>query len=394
MDYKNNLRAALAAMNEKSSFAMAKKARALEAEGKKVVHFEIGQPDFETPAHIKEAAVRALSDGKTKYVASLGITELREAIAANITKTRGVETSPDEVVVTPSGKTAMLMAMALLITPGDEVIYPDPGFPSYRNIIVLFGGVPKALPLLEKNNFRPDPQDLEKLVSPKTKLIILNSPGNPNGTMLSRGDLEEIAKIIAPTNAYILSDEIYSAITYDAPHESILSIPGMKERTLLLDGFSKAYAMTGWRLGYLIAPREFMPAMDLLAVNMFGSTAAFTQYAGVAALTGPQNEVQAMVKEFKARRDLVVQGLAAIPNITCATPQGAFYAFPNISAFGLSSDEFATRLLAEAGVSLLSGDTYGEYGEGFIRISYATSRAELELGLLRLAEFTAKLNGH
>lgn len=378
-------------MSEKSSFAMAKKAKAMEAEGKRVVHFEIGQPDFETPEHIVEAAIKALRDGKTKYVPSLGIPELRSAIAEEISHTRGINVMPEEVAVTPSGKTAMLMAIALLTNPGDEIIYPDPGFPSYRNIILLYGGVPRPMKLTEENGFHPDPEELAALISPRTKLIILNFPGNPTGAVLSRQELEKLSEVILKSSAYVLSDEIYSTIIFGKSHESIASVPAMKERTFILDGFSKAYAMTGWRLGYLVSPKDFMPSLDLLAVNMFGSTAAFTQYAGLAALRGSRDKVISMTEEFHARRDIVVKGMRDIPRLRLSVPEGAFYAFPNISASGLSSEQFANRALEDAGISLLSGDTYGEYGEGFVRLSFANSREEIIFGLERLKEFMSKL---
>ena len=376
-------------MSEKSSFAMAEKAKEFEKKsGIKVVHLEIGQPDFETPAHIKDAATAALREGKTKYVAPLGIPELRRAIADYVGKTRGAGAAPEQVVVTPSGKTAMFMALGAVMNPKDEVIYPDPGFPSYRNIITFFGGIPKPLPLREENGFRFDVRDLEKLLSPKTKVVILNFPSNPTGAVMSKEDTASVEKLLRAHDCFVLSDEIYSRMVYDeAGCASMYGMASLRDRLFLLDGFSKTYAMTGWRLGYLVAPQGLIPKLDTLAVNMFGCTAAFTQYAGVAALTGPQEEAEKMMREFKARRNAIVEGLNAIPGITCQMPGGAFYAFPNIKKFGIASEEFADLLLEKEGVSLLPGSIYGNEGEGYVRISYATSLPHIKEGLARIARF-------
>ena len=380
---------ALLSMSEKSSFAMAEKAKEFEKKsGIQVVHMEIGQPDFETPAHIKDAAVAALREGKTKYVAPLGIPELRQAIANYVSTTRGAAAAPEQVVVAPSGKTAMLMALGAVVNPGDEVIYPDPGFPSYRNIITFFGGIPRPLPLREENGFRFDIRDLERLLSPKTKMVILNFPSNPTGAVMEKESVAAVEKLLRTHDCFILSDEIYSRMVYDeAGCASMYGAQSLHDRLFLLDGFSKTYAMTGWRLGYLVAPRHLIPSLDTLAVNMYGCTAAFTQYAGVAALTGPQEEAEKMMREFKARRNAVVEGLNAIPGMACQMPGGAFYAFPNIKKFGITSEEFADRLLEKEGVSLLPGSIYGNEGEGYVRISYATSLPQIKEGLARIARF-------
>ncbi len=367
------------------AFSVLAKAQALEQQGKSVIHLEIGQPDFRTPDAVTDAAIEALRGGKTRYTPTLGIPELRQAIAEYVTRTRNVEVGSHMVAVSPSPKTAIFMAIGLLVNPGDEVIYPDPGFPTYENAVKFFGGIPRALPAHEERHFSFDREEFKKLFSKKTKLIILNSPSNPTGALIPKEDLEIIAEAVRSSDCYVLTDEIYSRMLYDDHrYESIYSLPGMREKTFLIDGFSKSYSMTGWRLGYLIAPERFMDTLEVFAVNLFSCTATFTQYAGLAALKMDQAWVLKMVKEFQTRRDVLVEGLNSIPGITCEMPGGAFYAFPNIKKLGVSSATLADRLLEEAGVALLPGTAFGNHGEGYVRLSYANSLLNLEEAVRRI----------
>ncbi|MBI4094790.1 MAG: pyridoxal phosphate-dependent aminotransferase [Candidatus Liptonbacteria bacterium] len=369
-----------------SAYEVLARANELEAQGRSIVHLEIGQPDFATPEHIVEAGVRALRDGKTKYNPTLGIPEFRKAITEHIGETHGIEVSPHMVAVTPSGKTGLFLIVSAVAGAGDEVIYPNPGFPTYEDVIKLSGAVPRPVRLSETNQFSFDLDALRGLISGRTKLILINSPSNPTGGVMSEEDLRAIYEVIQDKDIWILSDEIYSRLVYDglvrAP--SIYSIPGVADRTFILDGFSKTYSMTGWRLGFFVFPKEFETRIDKLLVNAVGCTATFTQYAGLAALTGPQNDVIKMRDEFQKRRDFVVDALNAIPGIHCAKPRGAFYVFPNITETGKRSDELSRVLLEDAGVALLSGTAFGAYGEGYIRISYATSMENLKVGLERI----------
>lgn len=369
-----------------SAFAVLARARALEAQGKSVVHMQIGEPDFETPAHIIEAGVDALRNGWTHYGPAQGDPELREAIASYILNSRGARYDADQVIVTPGGKPVMFYAMLALLQQGDEAIFPDPGFPIYRSMIEYTGA--KAVPavLREENDFRLDVEDLRTLVNDRTRLLILNSPGNPCGNVLPLADLEAIAEIATEHDILVLADEIYSELQYDGEHISIAALPGMPERTILLDGFSKTFAMTGWRLGYGLCPKELVEPLTTLMVNSASCTNVATQRAGIAALTGPWNEVQSFRSAFERRRKLIVDGLNAIPGIACVMPHGAFYAFPNISSFGMSSDDFADRLLDEYGVAAVSGTSFGDAGEGYIRLSYATSEENIEEALKRISE--------
>jgi aspartate aminotransferase len=383
----------MARLGTESAFDVLARARALEAEGRDVVHLEIGEPDFDTPPHIVEAATAALRAGHTHYGPALGLPELRDAIAEYVSNTRGIDVGRDQVCVSPGGKPIMFWTILALCQDGDEVICPNPSYPIYESMANFVGATVVPLPLLEERDFTFDPEVLRGLLSERTKLVVLNSPANPTGGFLEKTDFEAVGRILADHDCVVLSDEIYSRLLYGGEHYSIACEPGMRDRTVLLDGFSKTYAMTGWRLGYGVFPRALIPEIDRLAVNSVSCTAAFTQLAGVAALTGPQDAVEAMVAEFKRRRDLVVAGLNAIPGISCREPLGAFYAFPNVSGLGLSSKALADRLLDEAGVAVLAGTAFGAYGEGYIRISYANSIPNLEKALERIGALAGKLVG-
>ena len=360
-----------------TAFEAAARARALEATGRSVIHLEIGEPDFDTPANIRDAAKRALDRGATHYTPTPGIPELRAAIATDATARKRFAVTPDRVIVTPGGKPVMFFAVLALVDEGDEVIYPDPGFPIYESMARYVGGRAIPCPIRQENGFRLDPDELAALVTKRTKLVILNSPANPTGGVSTLEDLERIAAMARKYDFTILADEIYGRILYEGEHVSIASLPDMADRTIVLDGFSKTYAMTGWRLGYAIVPEPLVTPFTRLIVNSVSCTNAATQWAGVEALTGPQDSVDAMVAEFKARRDLIVDGLNAIPGVKCLRPAGAFYAFPDISATGLTGAELADRLLNEGGVSALAGTAFGQVGRYHLRFSYATSRENI-----------------
>lgn len=378
-------------LGTETAFEVLARARALERQGKEIVHLEIGEPDFETPAHIREAAKDALDGGYTHYTPSAGLPELREAIAKHIGRTRGYPVSPDEVVVTPGAKPIMFFVITTLVDRGDEVIYPNPGFPIYESVINFVGGVPVPIPLLEETGFGFDMAEFDRRVGPKTKLIIINSPQNPTGGVLSRDELGRIAEAARHYRIPVLADEIYDHFLYEGEFASITAFPGMRELTIILNGFSKTYAMTGWRLGYGVMNVALAEHVTRLMTNSNSCTASFTQVAGVRALEGDQGEVYRMVAEFKRRRDIIVEGLNGLPGVSCRTPQGAFYAFPNITRLGKPSREVADYLLNEAGVALLSGTSFGRYGEGYLRISYATSEANLRKALERMAPALVKL---
>jgi aspartate aminotransferase len=356
-----------------SAFEVLVKARALEAQGKSIIHLEIGEPDFPTPKHVVEAGKKALDEGWTKYGPTTGLPDLRQAIANYICATRQVKVGPENVCVVPGGKPIMYFVIIALVEPGDEVIYPDPGFPIYESMIRFQGGVPVPMPLLEKNNFSLDLNVFKSLLTKKTKLVILNSPANPTGGIIPADDVRQIADLLRDRDVMVLSDEIYSRIVYDGVPKSITSFDGMLEKTCILDGFSKTYSMTGWRLGYGVMPLWLADAVSKLMVNSNSCTASFTQKAGVAALTGPQNDVDHMVAEFRRRRDAIVKGLNSIPGFHCLVPAGAFYAFPSVKGTGIPSKELADLLLNEAGVACLNGTAFGIYGDGYIRFSYANS---------------------
>ena len=357
----------------------------LEKEGREIIHFEIGQPDFPTFENICEAGIQAIRSGKTRYTPPAGMMELRAAIAEDAGRRRGISILPQEVVISPGGKPNLFFPTLALVEEGDEVMYPDPGFPTYEAMILVAGGIPVAMPLLEENDFSLDLDAFDRLINPRTKLVILNSPSNPTGGVLSWEALHHIAEQVQRYDCWVLSDEIYSRLVYDnltAP--SIASLTGMKERTIIVDGFSKTYSMTGWRLGFGIMPVALAQQVELLLTHSIGATAHFTQFAGLEAILGPQEAVNEMVAEFQRRREVMVSGLNSLPGFRCRQPQGAFYAFPNIREIGQSSAELADHLLEEAGVALLPGSAFGIYGEGYLRLSYATGVEAIREGLARI----------
>ncbi len=361
------------------------KAGKLEAAGRDIVHFEIGQPDYETFANVSLSGIKAISEGKTRYTDPAGVPGLRKVIAEDIGRRRGIEIHPDEVVVSPGGKPNLFFPTLALVEPGDEVIYPNPGFPTYEAMIGVAGGVPVPVPLLEENSFSFDLAAFDKLISKRTKLIILNSPSNPTGGVIPDEDLKHIAAQAQKYDCWVMSDEIYARIAYDGLQvSSIASLPGMKDRTIIVDGFSKTYSMTGWRLGYGIMPKPLAEKVGLLLTHSLGSTAHFTQFAGIEAIIGPQGMVDGMVEEYQRRRNIIVDGLNQIPGMTCQRPQGAFYVFPNIKGTGMTSSDLANLILEKAGVALLPGSCFGQYGEGYLRLSYATSIPVIEEGLRRI----------
>jgi aspartate aminotransferase len=380
----------MARLGTETAFEVLAKARALEAKGLDIVHLEIGEPDFDTPSNIIDAGCDALHKGFTHYGPSAGLPQLREVIAQYVTKTRRVNVSPDEVVVVPGGKPIIFFSILALAEDGDEVIYPNPGFPIYESMINYVGA--KALPirLREEMDFRLDVDELARLISDRTKLIILNSPQNPTGGMLTKIDIEGIAAAIGDRNIMVLSDEIYSRLIFEGEHHSIMSIYGMKERTILLDGFSKTYAMTGWRMGYGVMPVDLATHVARLMTNSSSCTASFTQIAGVEALRGPQESVDTMCAEFKKRRDVMVAGLNKIKGFSCRSPKGAFYVFPNITKTGWPAKKLADALLDEAGVAALSGTAFGDFGEGYLRFSVANSIENIEKALERVAAWVDK----
>lgn len=378
-------------LGTESAFEVFARAKSLEAQGKSMIHLEIGQPDFQTPANICEAAAQAMKAGYTGYGPAAGLPEMRQAIADHITATRGVEVHPHEVVVTPGAKPIIFFTVMALVDAGDEVIYPDPGFPVYESVINFAGAKAVPLPLLEEVDFRFKMDDLIDAISDRTKLLILNSPQNPTGGLLTLEDLEAIAYLANQHDFYVLSDEIYSGIIYEGQHHSILQFPGMKERTILLDGHSKTYAMTGWRLGYGVAPVPIVEHITKLMINSNSCTCSFTQIAGIEALKGSQDSVMQMRNEFKRRRDAIVSGLNAIEGIHCLKPAGAFYVFPNVTQIPLSSDALADYLMEAAGVAVLSGTAFGKAGDGYLRLSYANSLENIEAALRRMEVAVRKL---
>ncbi len=379
-----NFAARMSRLGTESAFEVLARAKALERQGRSIIHLEIGEPDFDTPGHIKDAAKEALDGGATHYGPSAGLPELREAIAKHVGLTRGVPAMPEEVVVTPGAKPIMFFTILALAGAGDEVIYPNPGFPIYESVINFAGATPVPIPLREETGFNFDMAVFEKSVGPRTKLIIVNSPENPTGGVLDRGQLERIAAIAASRRIPVLTDEIYRQFLYEGEFVSIMGLPGMRDLTILLDGFSKSYAMTGWRLGYGVMPAPLAEHVTRLMVNSASCTASFVQLAGIAALEGDQTPVARMVAEFKRRRDLLVEGLNKLPGVRCARPRGAFYVFPNVTATRRSSAEVAELLMNEAGVALLPGTAFGQYGEGYLRLSYANSEANLREALVRM----------
>jgi len=371
----------MAKLGTEGAFEVLARARALEDAGAKIIHLEIGEPDFPTAPHIVEAAVEALRAGATHYVPAPGIMPLREAVAAFLERTGRMRVTPDRVVVTPGAKPIMFFTILALANEGDEVLYPDPGFPMYESIASFAGAVPVPVPLRERNGFRIDTDELERLITPRSRLLIINSPHNPCGSALTREDCEAIADIALRHDLAVLSDEVYWAIRYDGKHASVLDVDGMADRTILLDGWSKTFAMTGWRLGFGVFPPALVEPVTRLAINSVSCTSAFSQYGAIAALEGSWEPVEQMVSEFSRRRDIVVAGLNDLPGISCLAPQGAFYAFANITGTGFTATELQAALLKEAGVATLAGTAFGPWGEGFLRLSYANSAENLRAAI-------------
>ncbi|UCC17356.1 MAG: pyridoxal phosphate-dependent aminotransferase, partial [Dehalococcoidales bacterium] len=371
----------IASLGTETAFQTLAKAQALEAKGVKVFHLEIGEPDFDTPQNIRNSAIFALENGYTNYCNSQGLPELRCEIAAQIERTRHVSVDPDCVIITPGAKPIMFYTMLALLEDGDEAIFPDPGFPIYESVINYTGAKPVPIPLREELDFRLDVEELESKITPHTKLIILNSPHNPTGGVLTVNDIRFIADLAHKHDITIISDEIYHHITYEEESYSITSLPGMLERTILIDGFSKAYAMTGWRLGYGIVPPYLVDPIVRLIINSVSCTPAFIQQAGIEALTGPQDSLGRMVNEFRSRRDFIVERLNEIPGFSCRKPNGAFYVFPNIKEFDMDSQKLADYFLNVAGVATLAGASFGTFGEGYLRLSYATSKENIKAAL-------------
>ena len=379
-------------LEPEGAYHVMQKAQALASRGADIVHLEIGQPDFPTYASIAEAGIQAIRDGHTRYTPASGMPGLRAAIAADAGARRGIAIDPAQVVVGPGAKPALFFPTLALVQPGDDVLYPDPGFPTYRAMIEVAGGNPVPVPLLEARDFSFDLDAFDRLVSARTRMVVINSPANPTGGVMPRSALEHIARRAIELDFHVLSDEIYSRMAYDGDVPSIAALPGMAERTVICDGFSKTYAMTGWRLGYGIMPRPLAERVDLLMTHAVGCTAGFVQVAGQAALEGDQGEVDRVMAEYRRRRDLLVDGLNDIPGISCRLPQGAFYAFPNVSALGRPVDWLAEQLLTEAGVALLPGTAFGDYGEGYLRLCFANSTNNLERALQRIAAALGKLD--
>lgn len=374
-------------LKPEGAYQVLARAQELEAKGREIIHLEIGQPDFDTFDNISLAGIRAISEGQTRYTPPIGMKSLREVIARDAGSRHGLDIHPDQVVVSPGAKPNLFFPALAVIEPGDEVIYPNPGFPTYDAMIRLAGGTPVPVPLKEESGFSFDLDAFRKLVNKHTKLVIINSPSNPTGGVMPMTDLKEIAASAQKFNFWVMSDEIYSRVAYDnASVPSIASLPGMMDRTIIVDGFSKTYAMTGWRLGYGIMPKDLAQVVQLLLTHSVGCTANFVQIAGIEALTGPQDQVDAVVVEYQKRRDAIVDGLNAIPGVTCQRPQGAFYVFPNIKSFGISSSEMADLILEKAGVAVLPGSSFGDYGEGYLRLTYSNSIENILRAIQQIGE--------
>ncbi|UCH58851.1 MAG: pyridoxal phosphate-dependent aminotransferase [Anaerolineales bacterium] len=374
-------------LHPEGAYAVLARAQALEAQGREIIHLEIGQPDFQTFEHVRQSGMAAIEAGHTRYNPPAGLPDLRLAIAADAGERRGMEVRPDQVVIGPGAKPGLFFPTLALVEPGDEVIYPDPGFPTYAAMIAVAGGVPVPVPLVEQNYFSFDLQVFKERLSHRTRLVILNSPANPTGGVIPAEDLEQIAAAVQEHDCWVISDEIYSRLVYDGKRAtSIAALPGMAQRTIIVDGFSKTYAMTGWRLGYGIMPEGLAERVELLLTHAVGCTATFTQIAGIEALTASQDQVQAYVREYQRRRDRMVAGLNALPGVSCQLPQGAFYAFPNVKALDMPVSQLAALLLDEAGVAVLPGTDFGVNGEGFLRLCYAVSPQTIDRALERMAE--------
>ena len=369
-----------------AAFEVLAKAQALERQGKSIFHFEIGEPDMETPENIANAGIRAIQEKKTHYVPSVGLLELRKAVQDEVEKTRGYRPDMKQIVITPGLKPGIFFSMLSIVNSGDEVIYQDPGYPTYGSVTSFLGAKSILVPLLEENEFRMNPDDIKERITEKTKLIVVNSPQNPTGSVMTKSELEDIAGLAEEHDLYVVSDEIYSKMTYDTKHYTPTGRDEAKERTVLLDGFSKYYAMTGWRLGYMVVPCKMADRLQNFLVSAVSCTAAFTQWAGVEALTGDQSFIPNMMARFKEKRDRIVKGLNSIPGFTCLSPKGAFYAFPNITGTGMTSQECADHLLYKAGVAVLPGTAFGPYGEGYLRFSYATILENIDAAIKRIRE--------
>jgi len=378
-------------LGTETAFKVLAKAKALEAQVKSVIHLEMREPDFDTPKNIRDAAIKALDNGKTHYSPAAGIPELRSVLAEDVGKRRGIKVLPNQVVVTPGAKPIMFFSIIALINPGDEVMYPNPGSPIYESVINFIGGKSVPYPLREEKEFSFDINEFLSLVTDKTKLIILNTPQNPTGGILTKQDLEAVAEVAKQKDIIVLSDEVYLNILYEGEHFSIASLPGMQERTIILDGFSKTYAMTGWRLGYGVMSQELASRVEQLQINSNSCTSTFSQYGAIEAITGPQDEVHQMVAEFKKRRDVIVDGLNAIEGISCLRPHGAFYVFPNIQQLKIDGEKFVGLLLEKYGVAALSGTAFGKYGKGYLRFSYANSVENIQNALDRIEQAVKSL---
>ena len=385
---------AFSRIGEENAFAVLAKAGELQRQGRDIINLGIGQPDFQTPPHIVEAAVKALRDGQHGYTAATGILPLREAVAADLHKRHGVDVSPELVMIVPGGKVTMFMAILMFGEPGADILYPDPGFPIYRSMIEFTGARPIPIPVREENGFAFSAEETLALITPRTRLLIINSPANPTGGVTPKAEIDKLVAGLAKwPDVAIMSDEIYGQMTYDGlAHQTLLAYPEIRDRLILLDGWSKTYAMTGWRLGYSVWPQKLYDNARKLAVNSYSCVNAPTQFAGIAALNGPQDAVRAMVAEFDARRKIVVEGLNRLPGIRAAVPKGAFYAFPNVSATGWKAKALANALLEDAGVATIGGPDFGVHGEGYIRLSYANSAANIERALQRIGDFLGRRN--
>ncbi|HLG09143.1 MAG TPA: pyridoxal phosphate-dependent aminotransferase [Gaiellaceae bacterium] len=386
-----SLASSIARLGTETAFEVLARAKALEAQGREIIHLQIGEPDFDTPPHVVEAGVKALRDGFTHYCPAPGLPVLREACADYLSRSRGLQVDPARVLVAPGAKPFLFFGVLATCDPGDEVIYPNPGFPIYESVIKWAGATPVPLPLTEESGFTFAATDVADRLSPRTKLIILNSPANPTGSVVPREVNVELAKLLAEHGCYILSDEVYSEMVYDGEHDSIAGHGDLLERTIVLDGFSKTFAMTGWRLGYAALPQELVEPITRLFINCHSCTPPAYQLAGVAALTGPMDEVRAMIDEFRVRRDLVVTGLNELPGVSCVRPSGAFYAFPNISGTGLGARELQDQLLEEAGVAMLAGTAFGAYGGGYMRVSYANSQDNIRAAIGAMRELLERV---
>jgi aspartate/methionine/tyrosine aminotransferase len=380
----------MGALGTETAFEVLARARKLEAQGRNIVHLEIGEPDFDTPRHITEAGIKAMKEGYTHYTPAAGIIEARQAVADYVSRTRGMKVGANQVVIVPGSKNVLLFAMLALVNAGDEVIVPDPGYPIYESIARFLGAVVRPIRLREEHDFRFDPGEFQSLLGPRTRMVVLNSPHNPCGSILTREDVEAVAEAVARTNAWVLSDEIYSRIQYEGAHFSIAAVPGMQDRTIILDGLSKTYAMTGWRIGFGIMPEALVEKMSQLMINSSSCAAGFSQIATIVALSGPQDSVDKMVEEFRARRKIIVEELNAMKGVRCPMPRGAFYAFPNVAAIDGDAKRLAAYLLDEAGVACLSGTSFGDAGRGYLRFSYANSQENIREGMRRIREALPK----